>query len=415
MFIEVEGGRKANGELAVQGSKNAVLPMIAATVLCRGTTIFENCPKIKDVYSMIAVLRQIGADVSWDEDKLIIDTGSLNKSEMIQKEAGELRASVLFLGSVLARTGTAEIRMPGGCSIGTRPINYHLAAFEALGVETEQDENVIRCKIRHKGTCTVRLPYPSVGATENVILYAVLRDGETILENAAKEPEIEELCRFLRKMGACIKGNGKGRILIRGVEILQGTTYRPGTDRIAFLTYAAMAAGTGGCALLKVWGDTFEKEKMYLRKAGCCVRDDGNHILISGNDGICAIPYIKTAPYPGFPTDAQSLFLALLSKARGESVVEEDVFENRFQVVRQLRKMGADIEVVGQRAYIRGVTKLHGECVRSTDLRSGAALLVAGAMAEGKSQVVQPEYILRGYEAPVEAMQNLGLCARYVV
>lgn len=415
MLIEVEGGRKAAGELTVQGAKNAVLPMIAATVLCRQTTVIENCPRIQDVYSMTAVLKDIGAKVSWEEDKLIIDTASVTKSEITQKEVGDIRASILFLGSMLGRMQVAGIRLPGGCSIGARPVDYHLAAFSAMGAETSQLEDVICCEIRHRGEERVKLPYPSVGATENVILYAVLRKGITILENAAKEPEIRELCEFLRQMGAQIAGDGEECITIQGVNELQGVVYRLKTDRIAFLTYAAMVAGSGGSACLRVYGDTFEAEKKYLAMTGCCMETIGDQIRISGEGGIRPVPYIRTEPYPGFPTDAQSLFLALLSRSYGESLIEESVFENRFLVAGQLRKMGADIEVAGQRACVRGVTRLHGEMVQATDLRSGAALLLAGVMAEGRTMVDQSHYILRGYEIPVENMQNLGLCARYVV
>lgn len=414
MFIEVEGGRKAAGELTVQGAKNAVLPMIAATVLCGQTMVLENCPRIQDVYSMTAVLKDIGAQVSWDEDKLVIDTSSIEKCEIIQKEVGEVRASILFLGSILGRKGEAGIRMPGGCSIGARPIDYHLDAFEKLGVTVCREEEVIQCAVKGAGEDIIHLPYPSVGATENVILYAVLRKGMTELHNAAKEPEIVELCELLRKMGAKISGDGSGCIQIQGVKELHGTSFRLKTDRIAFLTYAAMVAGTGGSAYLRVYGEPFEAERNYLSRAGCRFRSDQGGIRVNGGDGIRAIPYIRTEPYPGFPTDAQSLFLALLSKAYGESIVEESVFENRFLVASQLRKMGADIEVAGQRACVRGVTRLHGERVRATDLRSGAALLLAGVMAEGKTVVENCHLILRGYESPVENIQDLGLQARYI-
>lgn len=415
MYIEVEGGGKAAGELTVQGSKNAVLPMIAAAVLCRQTTILENCPKIQDVYSMVAVLRSVGAGVRWEEDKLIINAETVDTGKIIQKEAGELRASVLFLGSMLGRIGEVEICMPGGCSIGARPVDYHLQAFETLGVRSEQRENSIFCKREHHGKQKVHLPYPSVGATENVILFAVCRNEKTVLENVAREPEIIELCNLLRKMGGEISGDGSSRIVIEGGKELHGVTYRLKTDRIAFITYAAMAAATGGSAYLNVFGETFDTEKRYLVCTGCRIDSEPGRVFVSGKEGIRAIPFIRTGPYPEFPTDAQSLFLALLSRAYGESVVEESVFENRFLVAAQLRKMGADIEVAGQRACIRGVTKLHGEQVETTDLRSGAALLLAGTMAEGKTMVTRPELIFRGYETPVENMQSLGLRARYVV
>lgn len=413
MFIEVEGGSRAAGELTIQGAKNAVLPMIAATVLCEETIILKGCPKIQDVYCMAAILKNIGASVEWEGDSLKINTGSIRQFTITQKEAGEMRASILFLGSILARNHEAQISLPGGCSIGARPIDYHVAALERLGAVTTWDGDTISCSVRYHGEDAVALPYPSVGATENLIIYAVLRKGRTQIRNAAREPEIVELCRFLRSMGAQIAGDGGDTITICGVKRLHGCEYRLCSDRIVFLTYAAMAAATGGNVWFHIYGEPLEHEKHYLRQAGCIVRSDGEDVFVSGENGIRAIPYIRTGPYPEFPTDAQSLFLALLSRAYGESLLEESVFENRFLVASQLRKMGADIEVAGQRACVRGVTKLHGETVRATDLRSGAALLVAGAMADGATRIEDSHLILRGYERPVEHMKKIGLCAAY--
>lgn len=425
MFIDVEGGSRAAGELTIQGAKNAVLPMIAATVLCRETVVLERCPRIHDVDAMAAILREIGGNVEWDGDRLVIQAGSLEPHDISCREAGEVRASILFLGSILGRERQAGICLPGGCSIGARPIDFHIAAMEKLGAVATQEGNYIRCVVEHTGADAVELPYPSVGATENVILYSVLRAGSTELRNAAREPEIVELCRFLRSMGARVSGDGTNTIHIRGVKSLHGTTYRMKSDRIVYLTYAAMVAATGGSASFQVYGETFSRENGYLQQAGCRIRpekscleaahnDSGLHwIHVSGEGGIRAVPYVRTGPYPEFPTDAQSLFLALLSKSNGESVLEESVFENRFLVASQLRKMGADIEVVGQRACIRGVTRLHGETVRATDLRSGAALLVAGAMADGKTRIADSHLILRGYEKPAQHMRQLGLKADY--
>ncbi len=413
MFIEVEGGSRAAGELTIQGAKNAVLPMIAATVLCGETIKLEGCPKIQDVHFMTAILKNIGASVEWDGDSLNINTSSIRQFAITQKEAGEMRASILFLGSILARNHEAQICLPGGCSIGARPIDFHVKALEQLGAVTTWEGDTISCRVRYRGDDAVTLPYPSVGATENLILYAVLRKGRTQIRNAAKEPEIVELCRFLRSMGAQIVGDGSETIGICGVRRLHGCEYRLRSDRIVFLTYAAMAAATGGSVWFHIYGEPLEHEKHYLRQAGCIVRSDGEDIFVSGENGIRAIPYIRTGPYPEFPTDAQSLFLALLSKAYGESLLEESVFENRFLVASQLRKMGADIEVAGQRACVRGVTRLHGEAVRATDLRSGAALLVAAAMADGVTRIQDSHLILRGYERPVENMKKIGLCAAY--
>lgn len=425
MFIDVEGGSRAAGELTIQGAKNAVLPMIAAAVLCRETVVLERCPRIYDVDAMAAILKEIGGNVEWDGDRLVIQVRNLESHDISCREAGEVRASILFLGSILGREREAGICLPGGCSIGARPIDFHVAALEKLGAPTAKEGNYIRCAVEYTGADAVELPYPSVGATENVILYSVLRAGSTELRNAAREPEIMELCRFLRSMGARISGDGTDTIRICGVDTLHGTTYRIKSDRIVYLTYAAMVAATGGSALFRVYGETFDRENGYLEQAGCRIRREEicpdtegaasglRRIHISGAGGIRAVPYLRTGPYPEFPTDAQSLFLALLSKSNGESVLEESVFENRFLVVSQLRKMGADIEVAGQRACIRGVTRLHGETVRATDLRSGAALLVAGVMADGRTRIDDSHLILRGYEQPAEQMGKLGLKAVY--
>lgn len=413
MFIEVEGGGKAAGEMSVQGAKNAVLPMIAATVLCRETVVLERCPKIQDVYSMIAILREIGASVSWDDDRLVIDAGPADGCEITEDEAGRVRASVLFLGSVLGRSGQVGICLPGGCSIGARPIDYHMEAFRRMGAAVSCEEDRISCTVEGKGERKVVLPYPSVGATENVILFAALRDGATELYNAAKEPEIVELCRFMRSMGARIGGEGSSVIRIDGVRRLHGTVWCPRPDRIVFLTYAAMAAATGGDVYFRVPGGEFEQETEYLRQAGCEIRREKPGIRVSGANGLRAIPYIRTGPYPEFPTDAQSLFMALMTRAYGESILEESVFENRFLVAAQLRRLGADIEVADRQACVRGVTRLHGGRVRATDLRSGAALMVAGLMAEGKTRIEDSQLILRGYETPVEYIQCLGMKAGY--
>ncbi len=419
MVIEVEGGSKAAGELTIQGAKNAVLPMIAATVLCRESVVLEGCPKIRDVDAMTSILEEIGADVTWDGGRLVIHAASADRCEISGKAAGEVRASVLFLGSMLGRNQEGGICLPGGCSIGARPVDYHVTAFEKLGASVVQKDGKICCAVERAGEEVVELPYPSVGATENIILFSVLRGGRTELRNAAKEPEIVELCCFLRSMGARLSGEGSSTILICGVKQLHGTTYRLKSDRIVFLTYAAMAAATGGEAVFHVYGDTFRRERGYLEQAGCLVEyiPDEDHfqscrIEVSGKNGIRAVPYIRTGPYPEFPTDAQSLFLALLSKSYGESIIEESVFENRFLVASQLRKMGADIEVAEQRACVRGVSRLHGETVCATDLRSGAALLVAAATAEGTTRILDSDLILRGYERPVEKMKELGIHAK---
>nr|MBP3598163.1 UDP-N-acetylglucosamine 1-carboxyvinyltransferase [Eubacterium sp.] len=413
MFIEIEGGKSASGDLEIQGSKNAALPIIAAAILTKEPVVLAHCPKIQDVYAMIAMLRSIGVNVWWDEDALVIHAEHIRCCKVTEPMAGEIRASVLFLGALLGRCGQAGICMPGGCSIGARPIDFHMSAFSEMGVSVSVTEEEIWCEATTSGAQRVRLPYPSVGATENVILYAVLGSGRIIVDNVAKEPEIQELCRFLRSMGARIRGEGTGRIEIIGVRELHSTVYQLPADRIVFLTYAAVVAATCGNVFLQTYGQCFPAECMYLEKIGCRLRTSSEGIWIWRKDELRSIPYVRTGPYPRFPTDAQSLFLALMTRGNGKSTIEESVFENRFLVVSQLQKMGAEVEVEGQCAYVQGVERLRGASVVATDLRSGAALMVAGTMAEGTTVIDKCHFILRGYEWPVECLQRLGLGARY--
>ena len=335
----------------------------------------------------------------------------LKYSAILQKEAGRVRASILFLGSLLARTGEAKVHMPGGCSIGRRPIDIHIKALEQSGVKVEDKGEWLVCRReRVPKTVKIRFSYPSVGATENLLLFHASGNSDVVLENTAREPEICSLCEMLRDMGAKINGETTGTIHICGAGKLHGTEVTIPGDRIVFMTYAAMALGTQGKIRIRTEKESFLPERKELEKSGCFFAQDAEGVLAEGNQGIHPIPYLKTAPYPGFPTDAQSLFLTLLSRAHGESILCETVFENRFQMIPYLKKMGADIDTVAKCAYINGVTKLHGETVQATDLRSGAAILLAGAMAEGETIVQQAENILRGYENPIQNMRNIGLC-----
>lgn len=411
MQIAVRGGKRAEGKVVLQGSKNAALPMLAASILTSDEMIFRHCPDISDVGVMVELLENLGLQTAREDSVFRVQAEDLKHSAIIQKEAGRVRASILFLGSLLARTGEAKVHMPGGCSIGRRPIDIHIAALEQSGVKVQDEGEWLVCRReRVPKRVNIRFPYPSVGATENLLLFHAVGESDVTLENTAREPEICALCQMLRGMGARITGETTGTIRIRGVKRLHGTTVTIPGDRIVFMTYAAVALGTQGKICIQTENETFSSEQKALEKAGCHFTGSGNEIVAEGNRGIRPIPYLKTAPYPGFPTDAQSLFLTLLSRAHGESILCETVFENRFQMIPYLKKMGADIETVAKCAYINGVTRLHGETVQATDLRSGAALLLAGAMAEGETVVKQAENILRGYEDPVQNLQNIGIC-----
>lgn len=413
MAIEVNGGRHTSGILKIQGSKNSVLPLMAASLLTEDDTSIEGCPDISDVRAMWEVIEALGGVITYEEQCLSIDASGVGKVEICQDKVRDIRASVLLMGVCLARFGQVTIAYPGGCSIGKRPIDFHLQAFRAMGVtiEEEQERLVCHCNGRLRG-CDIRLPFPSVGATENTILAASLAEGDTTLYNAAREPEIVELVCFLRRMGAKIKGEGTSCIHVQGVSKLNGVSWKLSEDRIAFLTYAMMVAGCGGEVSFQISPQYLNKELWILDKLGCQCSVWNEHIIVKQTGGVRPIPYIRTGPYPEYPTDGQSLLLAVLSKAHGVSNVEEMVFENRFRVVSQLQQMGANIDYVSNRAQVTGVTLLHGADVSATDLRSGAALLIAAAMAEGVSHIHKEHYIYRGYEAIVENMIQIGFCVK---
>ncbi len=407
--IIVYGGRKVHGEIEIQGSKNAVLPIIAASVLCQGKVCIKNCPEISDVYAMAEVITSLGGEISFENHCLSLDTENMQIGSLPKDCVGEIRASILFLGSLLGRFGEATISYPGGCSIGERPIDFHLMAFRQMGTEILEDDK-LHC--RAPGgvkAANISLPFPSVGATENILLAAVKAKGITIIENAAKEPEIIELCCFLRKMGADITGEGTECIIVCGVEQLYGVSWEMNSDRIVFLTYSLLVAGCGGKAFLKMKNPSSCREINILKKLGCLVEIKSGGIVVTQEGIPQSVPYISTGPYPAFPTDAQSPVMAVLCKGNGISVMEENIFENRLGIVKYLRDMGANIDSVSNRACIAGVTKLHGAKVDAEDLRSGAGLLIAAAMAEGRSEISGEHFIKRGYDNVIEHMQALGL------
>ena len=410
MAIEVCGGSHVQGILRVQGSKNAVLPMMAAAVLCQGETVITNCPDITDVHAMAEVIRGIGGRVTYKEHCLVIDGSSVSAGEMEEEKVKEIRASVLFLGSMLARFSRVRIHYPGGCLIGSRPIDFHLQGFARMGVETTEDEEYICCEAPEGlHGASIRLPFPSVGATENVILAAVRAEGTTQIIHAAREPEIVELCCFLRKMGAKITGEGTGHIEIQGVAGLHPVQWELGTDRIALLTWSMMTAGCGGELFLETDSRMSDAEQEVLAALGCRLQWENTGVRVIQQSVPRPVPYLCTKPYPGYPTDGQSLVMAALCKGSGVSIIEERIFENRFRMIHQLQKMGANIDFVSNRACITGVTRLHGADIRADDLRSGAGLLIAAAMADGTSRVSGEHYIYRGYEEIEEQMRQIGV------
>lgn len=414
MAIEVCGGRKIFGEIRLQGSKNAVLPLMAASLLCKGQTVVDNCPQISDVKAMKEVMQGLGSRITLDNHVLSMDHSSFAGCCICQEKVRDLRASILLMGSCLARFGEVMIAYPGGCSIGKRPIDFHIQAFRKMGVKIEEKEDKLccHCEKRLQGA-DITLPFPSVGATENIILAATLAEGTTIIRNAAREPEIVELCCFLRQAGAVIVGEGTSQISIEGRQGLRGISWNLCGDRIVFLTFAMLVAGCGGEITL-LSNDLFgEKERAVWHCLGGHEEVQEKAVVLHKTGVTRPICYLNTGPYPEFPTDGQSLLLPVLAKANGISTIEERVFENRLQMIGQLRKMGANIDSVSNHARVIGVTKLHCAEVTAQDLRSGAGLLIAAAMAEGTSRIKNEEYIHRGYEDIVGKMNDLELDVRY--
>lgn len=392
----------------MQGSKNAILPMLAACILCKDFVRISHCPKISDVYSMIHLLESLGCSVVWEDNAVIIDARVIKSTMLLEQHARVMRSSIILVGAMLGREGKVEISYPGGCSIGARPINLHLNAFRKMNVEIKESEENILCQSVSLTGEEIELDFPSVGATENIILAAVLAKGVTTIHNAAKEPEIIELCEFLRTMGASIIGDGTDIILIKGVSSLHGVDYQVMCDRIVLGTYIAAVAGAGGEAdiVVNCVSQLDEVRKVY-EQMGVTIRDTKKGLYVRSSGNLKKVDLIRTRPYPGFPTDMQSQTMAALTKAKGTSIIIENLFEGRYKTVDELLKMGAAIKVEGRAAIIQGVDALAGASVEASDLRGGAALLIAGCMAQGVTTISNIQYIERGYENIVECYRKL--------
>lgn len=406
--LRVLGGVPLEGEIKIQGSKNAVLPMMAAALLIPGKTRFENCPDIADVRAMTVLLQKLGAAVKRAGSALEIDASKLCPVFLNAKDMADTRGCILLLGALTARFGEAQVSQPGGCVIGKRPVDLHLFALSALGARLSGGE-VIRCRKSCLTGADIVFPIPSVGATQNALLAAVLADGETFIHNAAREPEVVHLCGFLTAAGAKITGAGTPHIKVCGVKRLEPVCYTVPPDRIVAGTYMAAVLGAGGRVLLK-GADAAELSAVMrpLLAAGGGIRVLPDGILAEKKQRLRAFDYIKTEPYPGFPTDMQSQFLVLACLAEGVSVVEETIFEARFAVVTELRKMGARIYVEENKAVVEGGGQLSGGELCGRDLRGTAALVLAALCARGESIVRGMEYLDRGYENFVQGLRGLG-------
>lgn len=407
--IHIYGGNFLKGETKIQGSKNAVLPILAASLLVRGVSVIKNCPRIADVYHMQNLLQELGCYVSWAGNTVTVNAAHVSDNRMSGESVTRMRSSIMLLGAMLGRLGEVAMAYPGGCVIGKRPIDIHLKALRGMGVEIEEQEQMFTARANGLKGMEYTLPFPSVGATENVILAAVLAEGVTVLSNAAREPEITALCEFLRAAGADIEGEGSDRLIIRGVKELWETGYTVPADRIVAGTYliAAMAAG-GSVFLEQAPAEHMEALLSVAEAMGSNVAATEEGIGIDTLRRLKAYPLLKTAVYDGFPTDLQSPVMAAMAVAEGDSIVEENIFENRFRIVHDLNRMGADVETVGNRAYIHGVTGLIGTDVEAEELRGGAALVVAGLAAQGKTVIKNRHFIERGYENICKDLRNLG-------
>lgn len=407
--ILVEGGKKLSGAVTVQGAKNSVLPILAATVLCGGVCRVEECPALSDVDAAAQIIRHLGGTVRREGRDLIVDTRRITRCDIPNDLMGQMRSSVIFLGAILARCGRAECSQPGGCDLGPRPIDLHLHALKALGAEIRERDGQLRCQGGKLQGTEIFLRLPSVGATENAMLAACGAEGTTVISNAAREPEIVELQDFLRATGACVRGAGSSTVVVEGRKDLHGCTHRVRPDRIVAATYLCAAACAGGCVYLRRadWRQ-MAAVLCVLRQSGCDIHSDGCGIRLKSTGKLRAVPPIRTSPYPGFPTDCQAIMMAALLRSKGSTVFVEEIFSDRYRHVPQLQKMGAIIRTDGQTAILTGTPQLHGAAVQATDLRGGAALVVAGLQARGTTQIGNIHHIERGYADIVGNLAALG-------
>ncbi len=408
--LVIEGGTPLHGVVHVSSAKNAVLPIIVATMLPETPASIWDAPVLDDVHTICSVLESLGVEIHRNGREMTFNAARIQRTEASYELMSRMRASFLIMGPLLAKMGHAKIALPGGCMIGSRPIDLHLKAFEAMGAEIRHEGNYVEAFVPHglQGA-EVYLDFPSVGATENVLMAAVLANGRTVIENAAEEPEIVDLVTFLSSMGANIKGAGTNVIRIEGVKRLEGVAHTAIPDRIEAGTFMIAAAMAGGDIVVEnVLSEHLKPLLAKLTEAGVkVVKEDIDRVRVI-SDGHIRSTDIKTLPYPGFPTDLQAQFMALMTIGSGTSTVTETVFENRFMHVGELQRMGASIQIGGRKAVVRGVPYLHGAFVRATDLRAGAALTLAGLAAHGTTEVGDLHHIDRGYDHLVEKLQGLG-------
>ena len=408
--LVINGGKKLSGEICVQGAKNSVLPVLAATVLCGGECVIHNCPQLSDVETSLKILAHLGCGCKKDGDTVAVNARDISDYSIPDTLMREMRSSVVFLGAVIGRTGKAVISSPGGCELGPRPIDLHLSSLNKMGVTVKEEHGYLNCTAENGlHGAEITLNFPSVGATENIILAAVLAEGDTVIHGAAKEPEISDLADFLNSAGARINGCGSDTVRIRGVKTLGGAEHSIIPDRIVAATHMACAAVTGGNITLKNVMPPHMASILWLfNESGCKVNINGKSINLLSPQRLLRVPTVRSLVYPGFPTDAGPIAAALLCKADGTSVFVENIFENRFRYVDELKRFGAKIKTEGKIAVIEGVTELSAADCKSTDLRGGAALVIAALAANGKSKIGEIQHIERGYEDITENLRLIG-------
>ena len=408
--IVINGLRELKGEIDVQGSKNSTLPILAATVLVKGVSVIHNCPDLSDVRAAVSILEHLGCMVKRENNTLTVDSSEISCYNIPDCLMREMRSSIVFLGSVLGRTGKAVLSSPGGCEIGLRPIDLHLSSLRSLGVTVDESHGEISCSIEKKiSGGVISLSFPSVGATENIILACCISEGRTVILNAAREPEIKDLVDYLNSCGGRISTGTQGTVIIDGVKELHSVEHRVISDRIVALSYmCAVVAATGEVTLRNVDTSAFMSVIPLFKSMGCEIKDNRQILSIKMSGRPKAIRDIRTMPYPGFPTDAQAPVMAVLSKARGTSVIVENIFESRFKHVPGLMRMGAKIKIEGKVALIDGSENLYGASVSAPDLRGGAALIIAGLGAKGETLIDGLWHIDRGYENIEDTLSALG-------
>lgn len=405
----INGGNKLYGSVDIQAAKNSVLPILAATVLTDDKVAILKIPEISDVKNMIKILSRLGCRAVYDGESLTVDSSCADCFEIPSELAHELRSSVFLLGSVISRFHKAKIAYPGGCDIGLRPVDLHLTGLKRLGVQITEENGYIICKSENLKGNEIMLDCPSVGATENIMLAAVKAEGITVIKNAAREPEIEDLQRLLNCMGAKVRGAGSSSITIEGVKKLHGCEFLPIADRIEAGTFLVAAAMCGGeIELNKVCAENISSLLHKLRENGCKIIVNNDKIVLENHRRLTSVKSVETQPYPGFPTDLQAQITALCCICRGNSIITENLFETRFKYVPELRKMGADITVINRNAFVRGVDRFKGATVLAHDLRGGAALVCAALSAYGRSEVLDISHIDRGYGSFEYKLRQLG-------